>query len=73
LAIDKAGVDITIVAKELAIDKGQAHNESKPAAMLDKIAQGRLSKFFQRKALPSPAFCQKQGGGHCPIPNQCGP
>ncbi len=51
LAVDKEGIDATIVAKELAIAKEQARNAGKPEAMLDKIAQGKLNKFFKENTL----------------------
>ena len=51
LAVDKDGIDATTVDKELAIAQEQARNEGKPEAMLDKIAQGRLHKFFKENTL----------------------
>ena len=56
LAVDKEGIDTTIVAQELAIAKEQARNEGKPEAMLDKIAQGRLNKFFKEHTLLNQPF-----------------
>ena len=51
LAVDKDGLDSTIVDKEIAIGVEQARNEGKPEAMLEKIAQGRLNKFFKENTL----------------------
>lgn len=51
LAVDKDGIDATTIDKELAIAQEQARNEGKPEAMLDKIAQGRLHKFFKENTL----------------------
>jgi elongation factor Ts len=51
LAVDKDDIDAVIVERELAIAKEQAQNEGKPEIMLDKIAQGRLNKFFKENTL----------------------
>ncbi len=51
LALDKDGVDSKLAEKELVIAKEQARNEGKPEAMLEKIAQGRLEKFFKENTL----------------------
>lgn len=58
LAIDKKDIDTTIVDRELAIAKEQTRNENegKPEAILDKIAQGRLNKFFQESTLLNQPF-----------------
>ena len=56
LAVDQEGLDATIVASERAIAKEQARNEGKPEAMLDKIAQGRLHKFFKENTLLNQPF-----------------
>lgn len=56
VALDKDGVDATVVAKEIEIGKEQARQEGKPEAILDKIAQGKLQKFFKENTLLSQAF-----------------
>ena len=56
LAVDKNDINAEIVDRELAIAKEQAHNEGKPNSMLDKIAQGRLDKFFKEKTLLRQSF-----------------
>ncbi len=61
LAVDKDGIDPAVVDKELAIAKEQARNEGKPDIMLDKIAQGRLNKFFQEKTLLNQLFVKNNG------------
>lgn len=50
-AIDKDGVDEATVQRELEIAKEQIRAEGKPEAMLDKIAQGKLNKFFKENTL----------------------
>jgi elongation factor Ts len=56
LAVDKDDIDTVIVERELAIAKEQARNEGKPEIMLDKIAQGRLNKFFKENTLLNQIF-----------------
>lgn len=51
IAVDKDGVDATIIEKEIEIGKEQARNEGKPEAILEKIAQGKLGKFFKENTL----------------------
>jgi elongation factor Ts len=51
VAIDKDSVPADVVAKELEIAKEKYRQEGKPEAMLDKIAQGSLNKFFQESTL----------------------
>ena len=56
LALDKDDIDAAVVEKELAIGKEIARNEGKPEAVLDKIAQGRLEKFFKENTLLQQTF-----------------
>ncbi|MRT92164.1 translation elongation factor Ts [Ancylomarina sp. 16SWW S1-10-2] len=56
IAIDKDGVAEDVVAQELEIGKEKARLEGKPEAMLDKIAQGRLGKFFKESTLLNQDF-----------------
>ncbi len=56
VAIDKDEVPQEIVDKELEIGKEQAINEGKPADIAEKIAQGRLNKFFKEYTLLNQAF-----------------
>ena len=51
IALDKDGVDATVVEKEIEIGKEQARQEGKPEAILDKIAMGRLNKFYKERTL----------------------
>jgi elongation factor Ts len=51
VAVDKDSVSPEVVEKELAIAKEKFRLEGKPEAMLDKIAQGALNKFFQESTL----------------------
>ncbi|KYG84906.1 elongation factor Ts [Roseivirga seohaensis] len=56
VAVDKDGVDSSIIEKEIEIGKDVARQEGKPEAMLDKIAEGKLNKFFKENTLLSQAF-----------------
>jgi len=56
VAVDKDFVDAATVEKELEIGKEQARQEGRPEAMLDKIAQGKLNKFFKENTLLNQAF-----------------
>ena len=51
VAVDKDSVSQEVIEKELAIAKEKFRLEGKPEAMLDKIAQGALQKFFQDSTL----------------------
>ncbi|RME93699.1 MAG: elongation factor Ts [Bacteroidetes bacterium] len=56
IAVSKDDVDEATIAKELEIGKELARQEGKPEAMLDKIAAGRLNKFFKENTLLAQAF-----------------
>jgi elongation factor Ts len=51
VAVDKGSVPQDVVEKELSIAKEKFRQEGKPEAMLDKIAQGALQKFFKENTL----------------------
>ena len=51
VAVDKDSVSQEVIDKEIAIAKEKFRLEGKPEAMLDKIAQGALNKFFQESTL----------------------
>jgi len=51
VAVDKDSVSQETIEKELSIAKEKFRLEGKPEAMLDKIAQGALQKFFQDSTL----------------------
>jgi elongation factor Ts len=56
VAVDKDDVPAEVVAKELEIAKEKFRMEGKPEAMLDKIAQGALTKFFNESTLLNQSF-----------------
>ena len=51
LAIDKNGIDKKIVDKELEIIKAEIENSGKPAQMIEKISNGKISKFLNDNSL----------------------
>ncbi len=56
IALDKTDVDSSIVEKEIEIGKEQARGEGKPEAMLEKIALGKLEKFYKESTLLNQQF-----------------
>jgi elongation factor Ts len=56
VAVDKGDVDATIVEREIAIGMDQARAEGKPENMLEKIAQGKLGKFYKESTLLNQEF-----------------
>ena len=56
VALDKDGVDATTVEREIEIGKEQARQEGKPEAMLEKIALGKLNKFYKENTLLNQEF-----------------
>jgi len=56
IAVDKNGIDEHMVEKEIEIGKEQARREGKPEAILEKIARGKLNKFFQENTLLNQDF-----------------
>lgn len=56
VATTREEIPAEIVARELEIGKEKAREEGKPEAMLEKIAMGRLSKFYKESALMEQEF-----------------
>jgi elongation factor Ts len=56
VAIDKADVPEKVIAQEIEIGKEQARRDGKPEEMLEKIAQGKLVKFFKESTLLNQDF-----------------
>ena len=56
ISLDRSSVPADVIAKELEIGKEKARQEGKPEAMLDRIAEGRLNKFYQESTLLEQAF-----------------
>ncbi|MEM7550256.1 MAG: translation elongation factor Ts [Bacteroidota bacterium] len=56
VALDKNDVSKEIIEREIEIGKEQARAEGKPEQMLEKIATGKLNKFFKENTLLQQAF-----------------
>jgi elongation factor Ts len=56
VAVDKDGVDSTTVEREMEIGREQARAEGKPENIVDKIAQGKLEKFYKDSTLLNQEF-----------------
>jgi len=56
VSVDKDDVPEKILAQELEIGREQARREGKPEDMLEKIAQGKLNKFFKESTLMNQEF-----------------
>ena len=56
VALNEDEVDQEIIDKEIEIAKDQLRQEGKPEQMLDKIAQGKLKRFFKDNTLVNQDF-----------------
>jgi len=56
VALDKDGVDATTIERETEIAKEQIRAEGKPEAMVEKIAAGKLNKFYKDSTLLNQEF-----------------
>ena len=56
VAVDEKGVSSEIIEKEIEIGKEIARQEGKAEEMLEKIAMGKLSKFYKENTLLPQAF-----------------
>ncbi len=56
VAIDKGDVDARTIEHELEIAKEQIRSEGKPEEMVEKIAQGKLNKFYKESTLLNQEF-----------------
>ncbi len=56
IAIDKDDVSPEVIAKEKEIGRELAIKEGKPENMLDKIAEGKVNKFFKESTLLNQEF-----------------
>ncbi|QKJ32520.1 elongation factor Ts [Mucilaginibacter mali] len=56
IAIDKDGVDASTIERELEIAKDVIRQEGKPEEMVEKIAAGKLNKFYKDSTLLNQEF-----------------
>jgi elongation factor Ts len=70
VSVDKDDVPEKILAQELDIAREQARREGKPEEMLEKIAQGKLNKFFKERHPYEPGVHQGQQAHHQAVPRE---
>jgi len=56
VAVNRDSVDANTIDRELEIGREQARAEGKPEAMIDRIAEGKLQKFFKESTLMAQDF-----------------
>ena len=56
VALDKDFVSEEMIAREIEVGKEQAREEGKPEEMLEKIAMGKLNRFFKDNTLLNQTF-----------------
>jgi elongation factor Ts len=56
IALNEDGVDSSVIEKEIEIGKEVARKEGKPEEMLERIATGKLKKFFKENTLLNQAY-----------------
>ena len=56
VAVDKGDVDADMIKREIEVGKEQAREEGKPEDMLEKIAMGKLNKFYKESTLLNQEF-----------------
>lgn len=60
LVIERGQLDPSLIEKEKEIYRTQALNEGKPEKVIDKIIEGRLSKYYQEVALLDQPFVKDE-------------
>jgi len=61
MVITRDQVDKSVIEREMEIYRTQAKNEGKPPHIVDKIATGRLEKFYQEVCLTEQIFIKDSG------------
>ena len=56
IALNEDGVDASVIEKEIEIGKEQARAQGKPEEMLERIATGKLNKFYKEQTLLNQAY-----------------
>lgn len=60
LVIERGQLDPSLIEKEKEIYRTQALNEGKPEKLIDKITEGRLSKYYQEVVLLEQPFVKDE-------------
>jgi len=55
-SLTREEIDPTTIEREMEIYRSQARNEKKPDNLVDRIAQGKLEKFYQENCLIEQSF-----------------
>lgn len=61
ISVSREEVDSKLIERELAIYKEQAADSGKPANIVEKIADGKLNKFFAENVLLEQAYIRDPG------------
>lgn len=59
VALNKDSVPAEIIEREMEVYRGQVREEGKPEDMVEKIAQGKLNKFFKESTLLSQEYTRE--------------
>ncbi len=59
VAVDKENVPQEVIDKEIEIGRDQARTEGKPEQLIEKIAMGKLGKFFKENTLMNQLFVKE--------------
>lgn len=60
IGLRREDIDPSLLEKELEIYRAQAAEQGKPANIVDRIAQGKLEKFYQETCLLEQAYIRDQ-------------
>lgn len=60
IAITRDTIDKNVIEKELEVYRAQALDQGKPEKLVDRIAQGKLEKFYQETCLMEQAYIRDQ-------------
>ncbi len=59
IALDQDSIPADVIEKEIEIGKDQARQEGKPEELLEKIAMGKLNKFYKESTLLNQEFIKE--------------
>lgn len=59
VALNKESVPADVIEREMEVYRGQVREEGKPEDMVEKIAQGKLNKFFKESTLLSQEYTRE--------------
>ncbi len=60
MAVDETGLPADLVAEKMAAAKAEAENSGKPAEIAEKIAQGKIRKFYEEVTLLGQKFVRDE-------------